>query len=63
MAKAYIDGLFDEAEYKRQKRLYELELESLVIPEADGAESAGKLILDLPKLWQAANFLNRGRSL
>lgn len=42
-------------EYSRQRKLLELELESLVIPEADTAEEAGKLIKDLPKLWAEAN--------
>ena len=32
-----------------------MELESLVVPAADAAEEAGKLILNLPKLWAEAN--------
>ena len=56
MAKAYIDGVFPDGEYHRQKRLLEMELESLVIPQANAAEEAGKLIMDLPKLWSEANF-------
>ncbi len=32
MAKAYIDGVFPDEEYHRQKRLLEMELESLVVP-------------------------------
>ena len=32
-----------------------MELESLVIPQANAAEEAGKLILNLPKLWVNAN--------
>jgi hypothetical protein len=32
MAKAYIDGLSPDEEYKRQKRLLEMEFESLVVP-------------------------------
>ncbi|MFC2008026.1 hypothetical protein ACFLVB_05495 [Chloroflexota bacterium] len=55
MAKAYIDGVFPDEEYHRQKKLLEMELESLVIPAADAAEEAGKLILDMPKLWIGAN--------
>ena len=55
MAKAYIDGVFPDGEYYRQKKLLELELESLVVPRADAAEEAGKLILDLPMLWAKAN--------
>ncbi|MDD4875800.1 MAG: hypothetical protein PHQ86_01515 [Dehalococcoidales bacterium] len=55
MARAYIDGVFPDEEYYRQKKLLEMELESLVIPQADAAEEAGKLILDLPMLWTMAN--------
>jgi len=57
MARTYIDGLMDEAEYYRQKRL--LELESLVIPEVQAAEEAGKLLLDMPRLWALANETER----
>ena len=55
MAKAYIDGVFPDGEYYRQKKLLEMEIESLVVPQADAAEEAGKLILDLPMLWDKAN--------
>jgi len=56
MAKTYIDGLLDDAEYHRQKRMLELELESLVVPEVQAAEEAGKLLLDFPRLWSLANL-------
>ena len=55
MAKTYIDGLLPEEEYNRQRKLNELQLESLVIPEANAAEEARKLIVDLPRLWAEAN--------
>ncbi len=55
MAKAYIDGAFPDGEYYRQKKLLKMELESLVAPQADAAEEAGKLILNLPMLWTKAN--------
>ncbi|MGK5091403.1 recombinase family protein, partial [Deltaproteobacteria bacterium TL4] len=63
MAKAYIDGLFPEEEYRRQKRLLEMELESLVVPKANAAEEAGKLIMNLPKLWTESNLDERRRLL
>lgn len=63
MAKAYMDGLFPDEEYHRQKKLLEMELESLVIPHANAAEEAGKLILDLPRLWANANDEERRRLL
>jgi len=56
MGRAYIDGLIEEEEYKKQKRLLELSLESLIVPDYNAAEEAGKLILDLPKLWAKANL-------
>lgn len=56
MGRTYIDGLFDDAEYSRQKRMLELELESLVIPEIHSAEQAGKLLQDFPTLWSLANL-------
>jgi hypothetical protein len=63
MAKAYIDGVFPDEEYQRQKKLLELELESLVVSAADAATEAGKLILDLPKLWTEANLEERRKLL
>ena len=36
-----------------------MELESLVIPKANAAEEAGKLILDQPRLWENANIEER----
>jgi len=44
MAKAYIDGLFSDEEYRRQKRLLEMELESLVVPEANAAAGGRKAV-------------------
>ncbi len=63
MAKTYIDGLLDDAEYSRQKRMLELELESLVIPEIHSAEQAGKLLQDFPRLWSLANLEEQRRLL
>jgi site-specific DNA recombinase len=59
MAKAYIDGLFPDEEYQRQRKLLELEMESLVIPEIDAAREAGELIHNLPELWKEANASER----
>ena len=54
MAKAFVDGLFDDGEYRRQKEQIEFELASLVVPEADITEEVGKLLMDLPRLWAGA---------
>jgi site-specific DNA recombinase len=63
MARAYMDNLFPDEEYHRQKRLLEMELESLAVPQANAAEEAGKLIKDLPKLWEEANLAERRKLL
>ena len=55
----YVDNLFPDEEYHRQKRLLEMELESLVVPQASAAEEAGKLLVDLPGLWAGANLEER----
>ena len=46
MAKTHIDGLIEDNEYSRQKKVLEMELESLVVPEVRAAEKAGKLLQD-----------------
>ncbi|MBI2859184.1 MAG: recombinase family protein [Chloroflexi bacterium] len=63
MMKVYLDGLFPDEEYHRQKRLLELELESLVVPEANAAEEAGMLLINLPKLWAEADLTERRKLL
>ncbi len=40
-----------------------MELESLVVPQANAAEEAGKLIQDLPRLWSEANLTEKRRLL
>jgi hypothetical protein len=56
---AYIDGIFPDEEYHRQKRLLEMELESLVVPQANAAKEAGKLIMNLKELWAGVNLAER----
>jgi len=51
---AYVDGLYSDADYQRQKRSLITELESLVVPEIDAASEAGQLINHLPELWAGA---------
>ena len=63
LGKAYVDGVYDDDEYGRRKRLLEVELESLVLPEADSAAEAGRLIERLPELWSGANEEERRRLL
>jgi len=63
MVKAYIDGVFPDEEYQWQKKLLEMELESLVIPQVNAAEEAWKLTMDLPRLWANANSEERRKLL
>jgi hypothetical protein len=37
----------------------ELEPESLVVPEVNATEEAGRLMINLPKLWESANLAER----
>ena len=60
---AYVDGLYDEGEYRRQKRVLDDKLQSLVVPDADVATEAGKLLEHLPELWEKANLTERHRIL
>ena len=59
LGRAYVDGIYDHAEYSRQRRQLELQLESLIVPEVDAAEEAGRLIEELPELWHNANKTER----
>ena len=59
LAKAYVDGIYDDQEYRRQKPALERELESLTLPEVDAAVDAGKLVEKPPHLWRAANVGER----
>lgn len=60
---AFVDGLYDETKYRRQKSTLTAQLESLVIPEIDAATEAGKLIQDISMLWSQATFDERHRLL
>jgi hypothetical protein len=59
LGQTYKDLLCDEAEYQRDKRRLQLELESLVVPEVNAAEEAGNLMERLPELWEGANLAER----
>ena len=63
LGKTYVDGLLDDDAYRNQKRQSELELESLVVPHAEEAEDAGRLIEQLPELWAGSTMGERRRLL
>ena len=59
MVKVYLEEVFDDGEYRRQKERIQFELASLVVPEANATEEAGKLLLDLLRLWAGATLEER----
>jgi site-specific DNA recombinase len=63
LGKAYVDGVYQEEDYKREKRRLELDLESLVVPQVSLSEDAGKLLKELPSLWAGATMGERRKLL
>ena len=59
LAKAYVDGLYSEEDYRREKQILEERISSLIVPGVDAAEEAGKLLQDLPRLWNDATLSER----
>lgn len=51
LAQVYVDGHLNEEEYRRQKKQQKEKLRSLIVPDADAAVDAGKLLENLPSLW------------
>ena len=60
---AYVDGMYEDGEYRRQKRVLDDKLQFLVVPDADVAAEAGKLLEHLPALWGQADLADRRRIL
>ena len=63
LGRAYVDSVYEDMEYRRQKQLLDAEHELLVVPEADAATEAGHLIEKLPELWAWASVEDRRRLL
>ncbi len=63
LGKAYVDGLYGEEDYWREKRALEKRLAGLVVPDVDAVEEAGRLLENLPRLWQHAGLGERRRLL
>ena len=59
LGRAYVDGLYSEDDYRRERRYLEDRLASLVVPGVDSAKEAGKLLEHLPQLWKEANLTER----
>ena len=63
LGKAYVEDLHFDNDYRREKRGLENQLASLVIPDVDAAKEAGKLLEQLPTLWEEANLSERRKLL
>ncbi len=63
LGKAYVDGLYSDEDYRREKRGLEEKLAGLVVPEVDATRQAGKLLEELPNLWEDADLGERRKIL
>ena len=59
LGRAYVDGLYDDGSYRREKHRLEDQLAALVIPGIDAAKEAGRMLDDLPQLWAGATLAER----
>ena len=59
LGKAYVDGLYSDEDYRREKRTPEDKLATQVVPGVDAAMEAGKLLEHLPDLREKANLAER----
>ena len=59
VGQAYADGALAEKEYRGRLKLLKARLVTLVAPAVDAATEAGKLLEDLPTLWDQANLGER----
>jgi hypothetical protein len=59
LGQVYVDGHIPDDEYGRQKKRLEEKIRSLVVPDADLALEAGRLLEDLPRLWKKAGLTER----
>ena len=62
-AQVYVDGHVTEEEYRRQKKQQKEKLRSLIVPDANAAVDAGKLLENLGSLWEKADLGERWRLL
>ncbi len=62
LGKAYVDGLYPDDDYRREKRALEEKLANLVIPGVGAATEAGKLLKNLPAMWEDPGETESGES-
>ena len=59
LREVYLEGDLPRDQYGERKRNLENQLASLVIPDVDAAKEAGKLLEQLPALWEEADLSER----
>ena len=62
LSKVYLDGNCTEEDYEREKRVLQEKLGSLVVPGVDATREAGRLLEDLPRLWENVDTWGRDAS-
>jgi len=62
LGRAFVDGLYSQEDYQREKHTLNERIAALVSPDQETALRAGKLLEDLPALWNHAT-LGEQRSL
>ncbi len=63
LREVYLEGDLQRDQYTDRKRNLETQLTSLVIPDVDAAQEAGKLLDELPTLWEEADLGERRKLL
>jgi len=56
LREVYLEGDLPRDQYTERKRSLETELASLIIPDVDAAREAGRLLEELPTLWEEADL-------
>lgn len=56
---AFVDGLYAYDDYQREKHTLDQRIAGLMSPDQETALRAGKLLEDLPSLWERANLVER----
>ncbi len=63
LREVYLEGDLPRDHYTDRKRNLENQLASLVIPDVDAAREAGKLLQQLPTIWEEADLSERRKLL
>ncbi len=63
LREVYLEGDLPREQYTDRKRILDNQLASLVIPDVDAAKEAGRLLEELPTLWEEADLGERRKLL